>query len=148
MYIYIYINIYTACLISIRNVPEPQNEQQQTCISPQTGAKANRQWSQLGWMLAHHRSRLSRWSFAWSSVCEWAFSLLAIWYLRPQEYNGPPFRRCDEWCAFGIAILLYIDKGVPVAHRPIKRSPSRHFRRGLIRNECWKTSNISIDRRR
>ena len=33
---------------------------------------------------------------------------------RAQEYNSPRFRRCDECCAFGIAILLYIDKGVPV----------------------------------
>ena len=63
-----------------------------------------------------------------------------------QEYNSPRFRLCDEWCAFGIAILLYIyiDKGVQVAHRPTKRSPSRHLRCGLVRKECWKKSNISI----
>ena len=67
---------------------------------------------------------------------------------RTQEYNSPRFRRCDEWCAFGIAILLYTTKGVPVAHRPTKRSPSRHFRCGLVRKKCWKKSNISIDRRR
>ena len=48
---------------------------------------------------------------------------------------------------FGITILLYRDKGVPVAQRPTKRSPSRHFRCGLVRYECWKKSNISIDRR-
>ena len=57
----------------------------------------------------------------------------------PQEYNSPRFRRCDECCAFGIATLLYIDKGVPVAHRPTKRSPGRHFRCGLVRNECGKS---------
>ena len=34
--------------------------------------------------------------------------------LASQEYNSPRFCRCDEWCALGIAILLYIDKGVPV----------------------------------
>ena len=41
----------------------------------------------------------------------------------PQEYNIARFRWCDEWCAFGIVILLYVDKGVPVAHRLTKRSP-------------------------
>ena len=34
---------------------------------------------------------------AWSSI-------------EAQEYNSLRFRRGDEWCAFGIAILLYIDK--------------------------------------
>ena len=29
-----------------------------TCISPEPGAKANRQWSQVGWMLTHHRGGL------------------------------------------------------------------------------------------
>ena len=38
----------------------------------------------------------------------------------------------------GIVILLFIDKGVTVAHRPTKLSPSRHFRCGLVINECWK----------
>ena len=49
---------------------------------------------------------------------------------------------------FSIAILLCIDKGVPVAHRPTKLGPSRHFRCELARNECWKKPNISINRRR
>ena len=43
--------------------------------------------------------------------------------VRPQEYNSPRFRRCDEECAPGIVILLNIDKGVPVTHRPTKLSP-------------------------
>ena len=71
-----------------------------------------------------------------------------IWLSGPQEYDSPRFLRYDECCAFGIAVLLYIDKGVPVAHRTTKQSPGRHFRYGLVRNECWKKSNISIDRRR
>ena len=50
-----------------------------------------------------------------------------FWMSIPQEYNSPRFCRCDEWCAFGIAILLYIDKGVPVAHKPTKRSTSRQY---------------------
>ena len=60
---------------------------------------------QVGWMLADHRDGLSSSSFlAWSSiaqsVCQWAFSLLAIWCLRPwwvrilpsaEEDNLSPF---------------------------------------------------------
>ena len=65
---------------------------------------------------------------------------LLQWY-PPQEYNSPRFCQCDEWCAFGVAILLYIDKGVPVAHRPTKRSPSIHFLSGLVRNEGWKNKS-------
>ena len=34
--------------------------------------------------------------------------------LVPQEYNNPRSHRCDEVWLFGIAILLYSDKGVPV----------------------------------
>ena len=34
--------------------------------------------------------------------------------LHAQEYNNPRFRRCGEGWLFGITILLYIDKGVPV----------------------------------
>ena len=73
-------------------------------------------------------------------------SLYPFVFSNSQEYNSPRFRLCDEWRAFGIAILLYmyIDKGVQVAHRPTKRSPSRHLRCGLVRKEFWKKSNISI----
>ena len=48
------------------------------------------------------------------AVCPWIACPLS------QEYNSPRFRGCDE-CASGIAILLNIDKGVPVAHRPTKK---------------------------
>ena len=47
------------------------------------------------------------------AVCPWIACPLS------QEYNSPRFRGCDE-CASGIAILLNIDKRVPVAHRPTK----------------------------
>ena len=43
-------------------VPEHRNEQQQTCISPEPGVKAKRQWSQVGWMLTHHWNGLLSWS--------------------------------------------------------------------------------------
>ena len=70
-----------------------------------SGANAKRLWGQVGWMLADHRDGLSSSSFlAWSSiaqsVCQWAFSLLAIWCLRPwwvrillsaEEDNLSPF---------------------------------------------------------
>ena len=85
-------------------MPEHRNWQQQTCISPEPGVKANRQWGRVGWMLADHRDGLSSSSFlAWSSiaqsVCQWAFSLLVIWCLRPwvrilhsaEEDNLSPF---------------------------------------------------------
>ena len=62
------------------------------------------QWGQVGWMLADHRDGLSSSSFlAWSSiaqsVCQRAFSLLAIWCLRSrvqilhsaEEHNLSPF---------------------------------------------------------
>ena len=74
-----------------------------------------RHFYQKGWLFCiQHKS----WStvdvylkpfYYWLSTC-----LVSL----PQEYNRPRFRQCDECCAFGIAILLYIDKGVPVAHRP------------------------------
>ena len=72
--------------------------------SPELGAKVNWQWGQVGWMLADHRNGLSSSSFlAWSSiaqsVCQRAFSLLAIWCLGPrdqilhsaEEHNLSPF---------------------------------------------------------
>ena len=70
------------------SVPEHRNQQQQTCISPEPGAKANWQWGRVGWMLADHRDGLSSSSFlAWfsiaQSVCQPAFSLLANMYQRP-----------------------------------------------------------------
>ena len=40
--------------------------QQQTCISPEPGGKANRQWSQVGWMLTHH----------WNGLLSSSFSLI------------------------------------------------------------------------
>ena len=46
------------------------------------------------------------------------------------------------------ATPLYIDKRVPVAHRPTKPGPRRHLQCRLVRNECWKKSNILINRRR
>ena len=58
-------------------------------------------------------------------------SLRNVGIYRPQEYNRPRFRERDEECVPGIAILLYTDKGVPVAQRPTKLSPSRYFRCGL-----------------
>ena len=50
------------------------------------GAKVNWQWGQVGWMLADHRDGQVEFMFlAWSSiaqsVCQRAFSLLAIWCL-------------------------------------------------------------------
>ena len=79
-------------IVSLRSkyrlpVPEHQKKQQQTCISPKPGAKAKRQWGRVGWMFIDHRDGLSSSSFSvWSSiaqsVCQWAFSLLAIWCLR------------------------------------------------------------------
>ena len=38
--------------------PEHRNLQQQTCISPEPAAKANRQWGPMGWMLVDHRDGL------------------------------------------------------------------------------------------
>ena len=65
-------------------------------ISPEPGAKANWQWGRVGWMLAHHRDGLSSSSLlAWSSiaqsVCQRAFSLLAIRCQRPWVDNLSPF---------------------------------------------------------
>ena len=76
-----------------------------TCISPEQSAKANWHWGRVGWMFADHRVGLSSSSFfIWSSiaqsVCQQAFSLLAIWCLRPcvrilhsaeEEDNLSPF---------------------------------------------------------
>ena len=58
-------------LVSFRSknclpAPEHQNKQQ-TCISPESGAKANRQWGRVGWMLTDHRYGLLSSKFlAWS----------------------------------------------------------------------------------
>ena len=65
---------------------------------------ANWHWGRVGWMLADHRDGLSSSSFlAWSSiaqsVCQRAFSLLAIWCVRlwvqilytAEEDNMSPF---------------------------------------------------------
>ena len=41
---------------------------------------------------------------------------------KAQEQNSPRFLQCDEGCAFGIAILLYIDKGVPVLSAGVQLS--------------------------
>ena len=86
MYVYMYVCMYgfEYCL----PVPEHRNYLQQTCISPEPGANAKWLWGRMGWMLADHRDGLSSSSFlAWSliaqSVCQRAFSLLAIWCLRP-----------------------------------------------------------------
>ena len=35
----------------------PVQEQEQTCITPDAGAKTNRQWSQVRWMFTHHRQQ-------------------------------------------------------------------------------------------
>ena len=43
-------------------VSEYRNYQKQTCISSEPGAKANRQWDRVGWMLADHRDGLLSWS--------------------------------------------------------------------------------------
>ena len=44
---------------------------QQTCISPEPGAKANWQWGRVGWMFADHGDGLSSSSFkAWSSIAQ------------------------------------------------------------------------------
>ena len=64
-----------------------------TCISPESGANVNRQWSQVGWMLTQHRDGLLSSSFlAWSSiaqsVCEWAFDLLANRRLETSRFES------------------------------------------------------------
>ena len=63
-------------------------------------------------------------SASWILLCREAFCFkhfTARWYLA-QEYNSLRFRRCDERCAFGIPILLYIDKGVPVLSAGFQQS--------------------------
>ena len=73
--IYIYIYIYkltTTC----------------TCISPEPGAKANRLWGPSGPNDRWSQGRAVEFKFlVWSSMAHWvcqrAFSLLAIWCLRP-----------------------------------------------------------------
>ena len=64
----------------------------------------------------------------WVLPLYWEANVLVCGVVYPAVHCRPP-------------ILLYIGKGVPVAHRPTKRSPSRHFRCGLVRNECRKKSN-------
>ena len=64
------------------------------CISPEPGAKANRQWSQVGWMLTHHRDGLLSSSLCLildSSVGLWVSSLLANWYP-----GFPSFESCIQ----------------------------------------------------
>ena len=78
--------------------------------------------------------------------------MLAPWTLLSGTYNNRRLRRWYECvyvcvCVLDIAILLCIDKRVPVAHRLAKLGPSRHFLYGLVRNECWKKSNNSINLR-
>ena len=85
-------------------VPEHRNQQQQTCIVPEAGGNATRQWGRVGCMLADHRdglssSRFLSWSSIAQSVCQWAFSLLDIRFQRPwvrilhsaEEDNLSPF---------------------------------------------------------
>ena len=81
--------------------------------SPEPGEKASRQWSQVGWMLDHHRDRLLSSSFfALSSIAQsvrgWAFSLLANWCLRL-----PSFESCIQHGK--TAFLLSIRKSVAYA---------------------------------
>ena len=45
------------------SVPEHQNEQQQTCISPDPGAKGNWQWGRVGWVPTDHQDGLLILSF-------------------------------------------------------------------------------------
>ena len=64
--------------------------------------KPHRWWSQVDWMISHYREWLLSSSFlSWSSiaqsVCEWAFSLLAIWCLRLpifESYIQQRTRKC------------------------------------------------------
>ena len=72
--------------------------------------KAKRQWSQVGWMLTHHRDGLLSSSFiAWSSiaqsVCEWAFSLLAIRCLETSRFESC-FQQRKTTCLLYIRISL------------------------------------------
>ena len=57
------------------------------------------------------------------------------------------FVGCMSGGVFDITTLLCIDEGVPVAYMPARLGPSRHFLCGLVRNECWKKSNNSINPR-
>ena len=79
-------------------------------MTPEPGAKAKRQWSQVGWMLTHHRDGLLSSSFlAWSSiaqsVCEWAFSLLAIRCLETSRFESC-FQQRKTTCPLKIRISL------------------------------------------
>ena len=83
---------------------------QQTCISPEPGAKANWQWGRVGWMLADHRDGLSSSScWAWSStaqsVCQWAFSLLEILFQKPSGFESCIQQRTTT-CLLSIRKLL------------------------------------------
>ena len=51
-----------------------KGRQQQTSISPEPGVKANRQWSQVGWILTHQRDGLLS-----SSFCSILDSSVGLW---------------------------------------------------------------------
>ena len=87
----------TTCHLSIRKslacARASKLSQQQICISPEPGANAKWQWGRVCWMLAGHRNRLSSSSLlAWysiaHSVCQQAFSLLAIGFQRPAGFES------------------------------------------------------------
>ena len=63
--------------------------------------------------------------------------------------SNPRFRPCDDWVGiWHCHPIIYRYKGVPDAHRSTRLGPSRHYRCWLVRNECWKKTNISINCRR
>ena len=76
------------CLSTIVHHFELLPPHQQACISPEPGAKANRQWGGVGWMVVDHigTGYWDQFFLAWSSiaqsVCQQSFILLEIRFQR------------------------------------------------------------------
>ena len=107
-------------------VPEHRNYKKKPCISPEPGANAKRLWGRVGYMLADHRDGLSSSSFAWSSiaqsVCQRAFSLLAIWCLRPWWVRILPSAEEDNLSPF--------DSNIACLCQSIEINRNKHDRKG------------------
>ena len=110
-------------------------------------ANAKRLWGRVGWMLADHRDGLSSSSFiAWSSiaqsVCQRAFSLLAIWCLRLWWVRILPSAEEDN--------LFPLDSNIACLCQSIEINNNKHvYRQSQVRmpNGCgveWAECSLII----